>query len=198
MRFDYVERDCPKVRATCSRVGGIHAVNETIDRELATQRQDAKKQANEQRRREADSGDETLQPTRRSHLSPLILRSPNTRYHDEKEDLQDETYDAAAGSSHYQSNAHQSGRKQVEQSLFFIDRAGKQQTQWQRNRELHVTCKMMSIDKRTKGRALRELANPVNISRNRERLRQSEDRQEETKDYDRPHQHAKTVWCIDK
>src|ERR1051325_3939925 len=102
------------MRAASSWIVGIHAINETIDRELSTQPQDAEKQTNEQRRRQADSGGETLQLARRLRLSPLmplmphILRSPNTRYYDQKENLQDETDDAAAGSCHHQRNAHQS------------------------------------------------------------------------------------------
>src|SRR6185369_2160062 len=57
---------------------------------------------------------------------------------------------------------------------------------------------MVTIDERTKSSALVQLTNPVNLRRARERLCQSEDREAKSEDHDRPHQHLKTMWCVNK
>ena len=51
---------------------------------------------------------------------------------------------------------------------------------------------MVPVDKRTERCALREVAEPINLSRARERLRQAKNCQQESEDYYRPHEKPET------
>src|ERR1044072_5544524 len=71
MRLDDVERHGPEVRAARCWVIGIHTVDETIDRELATEQNHAEEQAEQQRTRHGEPRAHTLQPACSPQSSPL-------------------------------------------------------------------------------------------------------------------------------
>src|SRR5688572_25357641 len=126
-------------------------------------------------------------------MSSVAVLAPDRGDDDEEHDLRNQTDDAAARCSHDQRDAHQSGNKDKQQFLFPIDGAGEQQSQRQRDSQFHVTGEVMTIDERTKRGALVQLTHPVDLRRARERLRQAEDREEETEDHDRPHHHVQSM-----
>ena len=57
---------------------------------------------------------------------------------------------------------------------------------------------MVPIDERTKRRALRQLAHPINSRWAREGLRHTKNCEEKSKDGNRPHNYSQPVWRIDK
>src|SRR5581483_2056411 len=119
--------------------------------------------------------------------------------HYQKQNLSAQTDDAAARIRHDQRHSHEHGGKGVERSLVRFDRTRKQESQRQRQRQFHVTRKMVTIDERTESGALRQLAKPINFCAvARERLRQSEHRQKESEDNDRSRQRPQASRGIDE
>src|SRR6185503_698486 len=173
------------------------AVDETVDRELATQHHDTEKQTDEQRSRHAcpcgDALDSAGFPV--PAVAPL---SPDRGGGDEKQNLSDQTDDAAERSCHYQRHAHHSRDEQVENHLLSCNCAGEHESQRQRDRELHVAGEMVPVDEWTERRAMVQLTNPIDLRRTGKRLRQSEQSKQKTKDRDRPHENLKTIRRIDE
>ncbi len=197
MRFDDVERHCPEMRATRSRIVRIHTVDKTIDRELATKQHHTEKQTDQQRTREAETPGDPFHSSR-PPVSTLTRLAPDRRHDSQKQDLSHETDDAAARSRHHERHTHQSGDKEINDSLLFIDGAREEKSERQGNRQFHVAGEVVAINKRAKRGALVKFANPINFRWAGERLRQSEDREQETKHHDRSHEHTQTMWRIDK
>src|SRR4029078_11059688 len=141
------------MRSTSGWIVGVHTIDEPGDRKLPSQKHDA----DEERYNQTYTHCHADRGTFHSILScvPLLNFWPPDRCDSGKEKyFRNEADDSTARSCHHQSDTHQPGHKQVKQALLFFDSSTKQQTERQRDRQLHIAGEVMPIDERSESGAL--------------------------------------------
>src|SRR6185437_3074217 len=86
----------------------------------------------------------------------------------------------------------------INEFLFLLNCARENQSERQSERQFHVACEMVAIDKWTKRLTLRQFAHPVDLVRTGERLSQSKNCQKKTEDSNCPHEQPQTLRRVSK
>src|SRR5205085_11990563 len=107
-------------------------------------------------------------------------------------------YHSSERDCHNERNAHHADGEDVERSLVALNRTGKEKSQRQSQRHLHVGREMMPVVKRPEGNTLRQLFQPVNFVRACEGLYETEDSKQETEDGYNAHDEPQSFRAINE